>query len=50
MERARVRTFVNGLDENLSGGIPKGNIIMVSGAAGTDGSPLSRTISFIRTR
>lgn len=40
-ERSRIRTFVNGLDENLSGGIPKGNIILVSGAAGTMKSSLA---------
>ena len=41
MERARIKTFVNGLDENLSCGIPKGNIILVSGAAGTMKSSLA---------
>jgi len=31
----RVKTYVVGLDENIQGGIPKGQITLVSGSAGT---------------
>ncbi len=31
----RVKTFIEGLDEALGGGIPKGHVILVSGSPGT---------------
>src|SRR3989337_2108751 len=31
----RVRTFIDGFDELLGGGVPKGSVVLVSGAAGT---------------
>ena len=34
-ERDLVRTGIYGLDEILSGGIPRGNIILAEGAVGT---------------
>lgn len=34
-EIQRVKTYINGLDENIQGGIPEGHITLVSGAAGT---------------
>jgi KaiC/GvpD/RAD55 family RecA-like ATPase len=34
-EIKRVRTYINGLDENVQGGIPEGHITLISGAAGT---------------
>lgn len=34
-EIRRVRLYINGLDENIQGGMPEGNIALVSGAAGT---------------
>ncbi len=36
----RVRTFVEGLDEALGGGVPKGHVIVVEGSAGTMKSSL----------
>ena len=41
---ARVRTFVDGLDETLGGGIPWGHIVLVSGAPGTMKSSLSFSV------
>lgn len=34
-EIKRVRTYINGLDENIQGGVPEGHVCLVSGAAGT---------------
>ena len=31
----RVKTGIEGLDQALHGGIPKGNVILLSGSAGT---------------
>lgn len=36
----RVRTFVDGLDEILGGGVPKGHVVVVEGSAGTMKSSL----------
>jgi len=41
----RVKTGIDGLDEALGGGIPKGNVILVSGSAGTGKTLLA--LSFI---
>ncbi len=35
MEKERIKTYVAGFDENLSGGIPAGYVVLVSGAPGT---------------
>ena len=45
-EIKRVRTYINGLDENLQGGIPQGHITLVSGAAGTMKSSVSFNILY----
>jgi KaiC/GvpD/RAD55 family RecA-like ATPase len=34
-EIVRIRTYINGLDENIQGGIPTGHIVLFSGSAGT---------------
>jgi Flp pilus assembly protein TadD len=34
----RVRTFVDGLDETLEGGVPRGHVILIDGAPGPSGS------------
>lgn len=34
-QSARIRTFVDGLDEILGGGVPKGHVVVVEGSAGT---------------
>lgn len=41
----RIKTGIEGLDQALGGGIPKGNVILVSGSAGTGKTLLS--LSFI---
>jgi circadian clock protein KaiC len=41
----RVKTGIDGLDQALGGGIPRGNIVLVSGSAGTGKTLLS--LSFI---
>lgn len=45
-EISRVRTYVNGLDEHVQGGIPEGHVTLVSGAAGTMKSSLCFNIIF----
>jgi len=45
-EITRVKTYINGLDENIQGGIPEGHITLVSGAAGTMKSSVSFNIVF----
>ena len=37
----RTQTGINGLDEALNGGIPKGNIVLIAGGAGTGKSTLA---------
>jgi circadian clock protein KaiC len=45
-EIKRVRTYINGLDENIQGGMPEGHIALVSGAAGTMKSSLTFNILY----
>lgn len=45
-EIKRVRTYINGLDENIQGGIPEGHITLVSGAAGTMKSSVTFNILY----
>ena len=40
----RVRTFVDGLDETLEGGIPHGHVVLIEGAPGTMKSSLGFSI------
>src|SRR5207244_6563791 len=40
----RVRTFVEGLDEILEGGIPRGHVVLIEGAPGTMKSSLGFSI------
>ena len=42
----RVRLYINGLDENIQGGVPEGHIVLVSGAAGTMKSSLTFNVLF----
>ncbi len=42
----RVKTYINGFDENIQGGIPEGHICLISGAAGTMKSSVSFNILF----
>ena len=41
---ARVRTFVEGLDETLEGGVPWGHVVLIEGAPGTMKSSLGFSI------
>jgi len=34
-EAVRIKTYIQGFDEQMSGGIPKGSIVLVAGTAGT---------------
>jgi KaiC/GvpD/RAD55 family RecA-like ATPase len=45
-EIKRVRTYINGLDENIQGGIPEGHITLVCGAAGTMKSSVTFNILY----
>jgi circadian clock protein KaiC len=45
-EIKRVPTYINGLDENLQGGIPEGHITLISGAAGTMKSSVTFSILY----
>jgi KaiC/GvpD/RAD55 family RecA-like ATPase len=42
----RVPLYVQGLDENLQGGVPQGHIVLVSGSAGTMKSSLSFNVLY----
>ena len=42
----RIPTFIEGFDERISGGIPKGNVILVSGEPGTMKSSICYSILF----
>lgn len=45
-EIKRIRTYINGLDENIQGGLPEGHIALMCGAAGTMKSSLSFNILY----
>jgi KaiC/GvpD/RAD55 family RecA-like ATPase len=42
----RVKTYIEGFDENLNGGIPAGSIVLVAGSAGTMKSSLTYYILY----
>ncbi|MBI2651501.1 hypothetical protein HYX01_03450 [Candidatus Woesearchaeota archaeon] len=42
----RVKTYIDGLDENLQGGIPEGHIVLVSGRSGTMKSSVAFNILY----
>ena len=44
MARERIRTYVDGLDDIMRGGIPEGHVVLVSGLPGTMKSSLSYSI------
>ena len=44
MARERIRTYVDGLDDIMRGGIPQGHVVLVSGLPGTMKSSLSYSI------
>ncbi|HTY46442.1 MAG TPA: ATPase domain-containing protein [Methanomassiliicoccales archaeon] len=45
-KRLRYRTYVDGFDENLGGGIPQGHVSIIAGAAGTMKSSLAYHILY----
>ncbi len=45
-EIKRIKTYIEGFDENLEGGIPEGHIVLVSGTAGTMKSSLTFNILY----
>lgn len=49
-KRLRYRTYVDGFDENLGGGIPQGHIVIIAGAAGTMKSSLAYHILFMNAK
>ncbi|TLZ99554.1 MAG: hypothetical protein E6J94_00385 [Methanobacteriota archaeon] len=44
METTKIRTYIDGLDEVLGGGLPAGHVVLVSGLPGTMKSTLSYSI------
>ncbi|OPY32495.1 MAG: circadian clock protein KaiC [Methanomassiliicoccales archaeon PtaU1.Bin124] len=34
-QRRRYKTYIHGFDENISGGVPQGSVVLVAGTAGT---------------
>ncbi len=46
MARARIRTYVQGLDEAIGGGLPQGQVVLVAGAPGTMKSSLAFSILY----
>lgn len=42
----RVKTYINGLDENIQGGVPEGHVVLISGAAGTMKSSVTFNILY----
>ena len=45
-EIKRIKTHINGFDENLGGGIPEGHIVLICGTAGTMKSSLAFNIVY----
>ena len=41
-QEARIRTFIHGFDEKMSGGIPQGHVVLLAGEPGT----MKSTIAF----
>jgi circadian clock protein KaiC len=46
----RIKTHIQGFDENIGGGIPKGSIVLVAGTAGTMKSSLTFNILYHNAR
>lgn len=42
----RIKTYIEGLDQNLEGGIPEGHIVLINGSSGTMKSSLSFNILY----
>lgn len=46
MPRERIKTYIDGFDKYLGGGIPKGHIVLIAGAAGTMKSSVAYNILY----
>ncbi len=46
MKIKRVKTFIKGLDEELSGGVPEGSVVLIAGKPGTMKSSLAFNILY----
>jgi KaiC/GvpD/RAD55 family RecA-like ATPase len=46
LERNRIKTYVRGFDESLSGGLPQGYVILLTGAPGTMKSSFAFSIAY----
>lgn len=44
--KERIKTYIQGLDEEIDGGIPKGHVVLISGAPGTMKSSLALNILY----
>lgn len=45
-EIKRIKTYIDGLDDNLEGGIPEGHIVLINGASGTMKSSISFNVLY----
>ncbi len=45
-EIKRIKTYIEGLDENMQGGIPEGHIVLIAGSAGTMKSSVTFNILY----
>ena len=45
-EIERIKTYINGVDENMEGGVPVGHIVLVNGSSGTMKSSISFNILY----
>ncbi|MGD0057114.1 MAG: ATPase domain-containing protein [Methanomassiliicoccales archaeon] len=48
--RAKYKTYVQGFDENMGGGVPQGHIVLLAGEAGTMKSSLAYYILFMNAK
>lgn len=48
--RMKFRTYINGFDENIDGGIPQGHIVLVAGETGTMKSSIAYYILFMNAK
>ncbi len=46
MQIARIKTFIENLDENMQGGVPKGHLVLLAGAPGTMKSSIAYSLLY----
>ncbi|MBM4237824.1 MAG: circadian clock protein KaiC, partial [Euryarchaeota archaeon] len=49
-QRTKYKTYVQGFDENLGGGIPQGHIVLIAGEAGTMKSSIAYYILYMNAK